>query len=70
VLRDQMSSVVFPLPFDELRATVEFRQLNGRPRSGDGYELTTFEVSAPREAPWGIASPSRGKRRFVRVHLG
>jgi len=68
VLRDQMSSVVFPLTFDELRATVEFRQLNGRPRSGDGYELTTFEVRHPGGAVgYRIAEPGPDGASFVYI---
>jgi len=68
VLRDQMSSVVFPLTFDELRASVEFRQLNGRPRSGDGYELTTFEVRHPGGAVgYRIAEPGSNGASFVYI---
>lgn len=68
VLRDQMSSVVFPLTFDELRATVEFRRLNGTPRAGNGYQLSTFEVRHPGGAVgYRIAEPGDNAASFVYI---
>lgn len=48
VLRDQMSPVVFPVSFEELDATIDFRGLpEGTPTSGRGYEVTAFAVQHP-----------------------
>ncbi len=46
VLRDQMSPTVFPVRFDELGATVEFRALNGA-HVGAGYTVETVPVRHP-----------------------
>lgn len=48
VLRDQMSPVVFPVSFEELDATIDFRGLpEGTPTDGTGYEVTAFAVQHP-----------------------
>jgi phosphoribosyl 1,2-cyclic phosphodiesterase len=48
VLRDQMSPVVFPVTFEELDATIDFRGLSeGTPTAGTGYEVTAFGVQHP-----------------------
>jgi ribonuclease BN (tRNA processing enzyme) len=48
VLRDQMSPVVFPVSFEELDATIDFRGLpEGTPTEGTGYEVTAFAVQHP-----------------------
>lgn len=48
VLRDQMSPVVFPVTFEELDATIDFRGLpEGTPTEGTGYEVTAFAVQHP-----------------------
>lgn len=48
VLRDQMSPVVFPVTFEELDATIDFRGLAaGTPTAGTGYEVTAFDVQHP-----------------------
>jgi len=48
VLRDQMSPVVFPVTFEELDATIDFRGLpEGTPTAGTGYEVTAFGVQHP-----------------------
>ena len=48
VLRDQMSPVVFPVSFEELDATIDFKGLpEGTPTAGEGYEATAFAVQHP-----------------------
>lgn len=48
VLRDQMSPVVFPVTFEELDATIDFRGLpEGTRTSGTGYDVTAFGVQHP-----------------------
>jgi len=48
VVRDQMSPVVFPVTFEELDATIDFRTLaDGERSGGNGYEVTAFEVRHP-----------------------
>lgn len=48
VLRDQMSPVVFPVTFEELDATIDFKGLpEGTPTAGTGYEVTAFGVQHP-----------------------
>ncbi|MBI3568425.1 MAG: MBL fold metallo-hydrolase [Gemmatimonadetes bacterium] len=48
VVRDQMSPVVFPVSFEELAATIDFRHIaEGERCEGKGYEVTAFEVRHP-----------------------
>jgi phosphoribosyl 1,2-cyclic phosphodiesterase len=48
VVRDQMSPVVFPVAFEELDATIDFRTLaEGERCAGRGYEVTAMEVQHP-----------------------
>lgn len=48
VVRDQMSPVVFPVTFEELDATIDFKGLpEGTPTAGNGYEVTAFAVQHP-----------------------
>ena len=48
VVRDQMSPVVFPVTFEELDATIDFRTLaEGERSTGTGYEVTAMEVRHP-----------------------
>ena len=48
VVRDQMSPVVFPVAFEELDATIDFRSLaEGERSKGTGYEVTAMEVRHP-----------------------
>ncbi len=48
VVRDQMSPVVFPVTFEELDATIDFRHLaEGEKCAGKGYEVTAIEVRHP-----------------------
>ncbi|MFI5311962.1 MAG: MBL fold metallo-hydrolase [Gemmatimonadales bacterium] len=48
VVRDQMSPVVFPVTFEELDATIDFRSVaEGERCNGTGYEVTAMEVRHP-----------------------
>lgn len=52
VVRDQMTSVVFPVTFDQLTAKVEFCEIGAADggedkRLGDGYEVRTIGVRHP-----------------------
>lgn len=45
-VREQMSPTVFPVTFDEIEATVEFRPLAGG-HAGPGYALDVYDVRHP-----------------------
>lgn len=48
VVRDQMSPVVFPVTFEQLDATIDFREIAENERyTGNGYEVTSMEVRHP-----------------------
>jgi phosphoribosyl 1,2-cyclic phosphodiesterase len=48
IVRDQMSPVVFPVTFEELDATIDFKDLaEGTKSEGRGYEVTAFAVQHP-----------------------
>lgn len=47
VVRGQMSSTVFPVRFEDLRAAIEFREITGEYQSDHGYAVTTFGVRHP-----------------------
>jgi len=47
VVRDQMSPVVFPVTFEELDATIDFRELTEEPYAGEGYIVEPFAVRHP-----------------------
>lgn len=47
VVRDQMSPVVFPVTFEELDATIDFREVAEEPLTGDGYVVEPFAVRHP-----------------------
>ena len=47
VLRQQMSPVVFPVGFDQLRARLDFAQIAGHRFRGRGYEVRTVNVRHP-----------------------
>lgn len=47
VVRDQMSPVVFPVSFEELDATIDFRELTDEPCDGKGYQVRPFSVRHP-----------------------
>ncbi len=48
VVRDQMSPIVFPVTFEELDATIDFRHIaEGERCVGNGYEVRAFDVHHP-----------------------
>jgi phosphoribosyl 1,2-cyclic phosphodiesterase len=47
VVRDQMSPVVFPVAFEELAATFEFRELTDERHTSDGFDVGAFAVRHP-----------------------
>jgi phosphoribosyl 1,2-cyclic phosphodiesterase len=47
VIREQMSPVVFPVPFDALGADVRFSDVTEGQHSGSGYMVKTFPVRHP-----------------------
>ena len=47
VVRDQMSPVVFPVTFEELDATIDFREVAEERLGGDGYDVEPFPVRHP-----------------------
>jgi phosphoribosyl 1,2-cyclic phosphodiesterase len=48
VVRDQMSPVVFPVTFEELDATIDFKGLpEGTLTDGNGYQVTALAVQHP-----------------------
>ncbi|MFM9014720.1 MAG: MBL fold metallo-hydrolase [Gemmatimonadota bacterium] len=48
VVRDQMSPVVFPVSFEALAATIEFRSIvEGTPMLRSGYEVAAFGLHHP-----------------------
>jgi phosphoribosyl 1,2-cyclic phosphodiesterase len=68
VIRDQMSPAVFPISFEELSATIEFRRLdNGGQRGGD-YDVQTIPVSHPGGA-LGYRFASRGAATPALVYI-
>lgn len=48
VVRDQMSPVVFPVTFEQLSASIDFRHVaDGTRTSGPGYDVSSFAVQHP-----------------------
>ena len=47
VIRDQMSPVVFPVAFEELAATFDFRELSDERHNSDGFDVRAFAVRHP-----------------------
>lgn len=47
VVRDQMSPVVFPVAFEDLAATFEFRELSDERHASDGFDVRAFPVRHP-----------------------
>lgn len=69
VVRDQMSPVVFPVTFEELDATIDFKDLTGGTRcEGNGYEVTAFAVQHPGGA-LGYRFSERGGRGGALVYV-
>ena len=68
VIREQMSPVVFPVPFENLAAHVEFQNVGERQPAGDDYAVTTFDVQHPGGAvAYRFTSRGAGARSFVYV---
>lgn len=47
IVRDQMSPVVFPVTFEELDATIDFRALDEETCEGDGFAVKAIQVRHP-----------------------
>jgi phosphoribosyl 1,2-cyclic phosphodiesterase len=47
VVRDQMSPVVFPVAFEELAATFDFRELVDERHAAEGFDVRAFPVRHP-----------------------
>jgi phosphoribosyl 1,2-cyclic phosphodiesterase len=47
IVRDQMSPVVFPVTFEELDATIDFRALDEEECEGDGFAVRAIQVRHP-----------------------
>jgi phosphoribosyl 1,2-cyclic phosphodiesterase len=47
VVRDQMSPVVFPVAFEELKATFDFRELIDERHASDSFDVSAFPVRHP-----------------------
>lgn len=68
VVRDQMSPIVFPVTFEELKAQVEFKELAEGRRSGQGYEVSAFSVRHPGGATgYRFTTGNPGGRALVYV---
>jgi len=65
VLRQQMSPVVFPVGFDQLKARMELRTLDRERHSGPGYDMRTINVRHPGGALGFRLSPSGDEQRSV-----
>lgn len=65
VVRDQMSPVVFPVAFEELAATFEFRELTDERHSSDGFDVRAFPVRHPGGALGYRFAPGPGGDRAV-----
>ena len=65
VVRDQMSPVVFPVAFEELAATFEFRELTDERHSSDGFDVRAFPVRHPGGALGYRFAPGPGGDRPV-----
>ena len=47
IVRDQMSPVVFPVSFEEIAASIDFRSVLDDPLEGRGYKVSATEVQHP-----------------------
>ena len=69
VVRDQMSPVVFPVAFEELRALIDFRQMSdGETCAGTGYSVSAMAVRHPGGALAYRFSPA-GETRPALVYV-
>lgn len=69
VVRDQMNPVVFPVAFEDLNASIDFRKIHEGDRcEGTGYEVTAMDVQHPGGAlAYRFTEPGRTDRSFVYV---
>ncbi|HEY9227430.1 MAG TPA: MBL fold metallo-hydrolase [Gemmatimonadaceae bacterium] len=68
VVRDQMLPVVFPVPFEELDATIDFGEIAEEGHVGNGYEVTAFAVQHPGGAlGYRFSSRSKGDGSLVYI---
>lgn len=66
-VREQMSPNVFPVPFDEIASTVEFRAL-GDAHKGDGYIVRPHAVRHPGGAlGYRVSAAGDGERALVYI---
>jgi phosphoribosyl 1,2-cyclic phosphodiesterase len=68
VIREQMSPVVFPVPFEALAAQIEFRNLGEARPAGDDFDVVTFDVQHPGGAvAYRFTSRGADARSFVYI---
>jgi len=68
VIREQMSPIVFPVPFDHLAARVDFKNIGESRPATDDYDFATFGVQHPGGAvAYRFASRGPAPRSFVYV---
>ena len=65
VVRDQMSPVVFPVTFEELDATIDFRELGEERCDGNGYSVRALNVRHPGGALGYRFTESNDERRAL-----
>ena len=68
VIREQMSPIVFPVPFEHLAARVEFKNIGESRPSADDFDFATFGVQHPGGAvAYRFTSRGPAPRSFVYV---
>jgi phosphoribosyl 1,2-cyclic phosphodiesterase len=68
VIREQMSPVVFPVPFEELAARVEFKNVGESRPARDDLDISSFDVQHPGGAvAYRFTSRAPAGRSFVYV---
>lgn len=68
VIREQMSAVVFPVPFEELAAHVEFRNLGESRPARDDIDVSSFDVQHPGGAvAYRFTTTGLAARSFVYI---
>lgn len=65
VLRQQMSPVVFPVAFDQLKARMEFCQIDRREQRANSYTMRTINVRHPGSALGFRIAPDGDEARSV-----
>jgi len=68
VIREQMSPVVFPVPFEELAARLEFKNLGETRPTRDDIDVSSFDVQHPGGAvAYRFTSRAPSARSFVYI---